>query len=133
MMRMIAMISVLLLAAAGCAPRTAEVEGEPAGAQGDVFADPAAFRGRTVRVEGVFQGHAAAECRFAPAARAVSLTRSDWLVRRGASCLYVTGGIPSGLDPFDAAAAGRPLDLHATVIADPEGRYLLQLRDVPPR
>jgi hypothetical protein len=123
---------VVPLALAGCAQRPATVEGEVPSGGADVFADPAAFQGRTVRVEGVLHGYRVAECRFAPAARAVSLTRSDWLVRRGAGCLYVTGGVPPGVNPMNPAAAGRALELQATVIADPDGRFLLRLVEARP-
>jgi hypothetical protein len=59
--------------------------------------------------------------------------RSDWLVRRGESCLYVTGSVPSGLDPFDTATIGRPVVLSAVVVADTEGRLLLRPAEAQPR
>jgi hypothetical protein len=126
-------VLAVLLQTAGCNSSAVPAGNLPAAAAGDVFTDPAAFRGRTVRVEGVFQGYNGRACRFASDARAVSLTRSDWLVRRGESCLYVTGSVPSGLDPFDTVTIGRPVVLSAVVVADTEGRLLLRPAEAQPR
>jgi hypothetical protein len=99
---------------------------DAAPAPGDVFSDPAAFRGRVVEVEGTYLGWSAAECRFAGSARGVSLTRSDWVLRGEEHCLYVTGGAPEGLDPAAGAAAEQRVRVRGRVIDDGAGRMLLQ-------
>lgn len=121
---------------AGCTQRPVNAEGQSTPgsttgsppAESDLFTDPAAHTGRTVRVEGTFQGYRTAECTFAPDARSIALTRSDWLVRRDSRCLYVTGDPPAGLDPIDPGAIGRRLELSARVIEGSDGKFLLELQ-----
>jgi hypothetical protein len=84
-----------------------------------VFTDPAAFAGRSLRIEAELLGYRRDECRFAPAARDTSLTRSDWLVRSGSYCLYVTGS------RFDPALGGQRGEVRARVVDDGNGKYLL--------
>jgi hypothetical protein len=145
------------LCSTGCTPRPVDVELEPASGSeappgpsttppeaseeandwssteaGDVFSDPTAYLGQTVEAEAMFQGYRTSDCRFASDARPVALTRSDWLVRRGTSCLYVTGDQPPGLDPLDPDAIGRRLELRVTVIDDGDGGLLLDLVEARP-
>jgi hypothetical protein len=131
----------LLLIPMGCAQRTMEPGEEqpssvPAASQpastANVFSSPAAYLGQTVEVAGVFGGYQVSDCRFAPGARSTSLTRSDWLLRGGAYCLYVTGGNPSGFDPT-YPGANRDLDVRAKVIDGGDGQAMLQLIDARPR
>ena len=109
------------LALAACAQPMA-VESANAGS---VFTNPAAYDGQTVRVEAVFQGYSAGDCQFAQGARTTSVTRSDWLVRQGEHCLYVTGGRPPSIDP---SAVGKRIDLGARVI-EHEGAFLLRMTE----
>jgi hypothetical protein len=95
-----------------------------------VFADPAAYRGQTVTLDASFQGYLVDACRFAPGARSVSLSRSDWLVRQNGNCLYVTGDPPTRLDPVDPGSIGRRVELRATVIDDGSQNFLLQALEV---
>jgi len=123
----------------GCAQRTMEPGQEqpssvPSASQPvstNVFTSPAAYLGQTVEVSGMFQGYQVGDCLFAPGARSTSLTRSDWLVRNGAHCLYVTGSNPSGFDPT-YPGANRSLELRAKVIDGGDGQAVLQLVDARP-
>ena len=133
-MRILFAVFALALGTVTCSPQLAD---SPASAEvvtndNAVFVDPSPFNGRTVQVEAVFQGYRVGECRFAPAARSTSLTRSDWLVRRDANCLYVTGERPASLDPVDPSTFGKHLDLRARVIEDDAGKLLLQAIEVRP-
>jgi hypothetical protein len=81
--------------------------------------------GRTVEVRGRFQGWMASDCYFPEPARTTPITRSDWLVRTGASCLYVTGGMPSGLSPANPGDIGRSIAVSTTVLRDSDGKLYL--------
>jgi len=130
----------LAFGAAACTQRPVDVDGQPtagpagsaAAVDADVFSKPEAYVGQAVRLEALFQGYRIDQCHFAPAARSVALTRSDWLVRHEAMCLYVTGGIPAGLDPVDPGATGRQLELRARVIEDGDGKFVLKLLEARP-
>ena len=136
-----ALALAILLFPTNCAQNTMEPGEEqpasvPAASQpastANVFENPAAFLGRTVEVSGTFGGYQTTGCSFAPGARATSLTRSDWVVRSGANCLYVTGGSPTGFDPSYPGPTVELL-LHAKVIQAGDGEALLQLVDAAPR
>ena len=125
-MRLLGMLFAVVLSAA-CAPQPVEMDGPPPAAAnpdaGSIFTDPSAFDGQTVELEAAFQGYRVDDCRFAPTARPVSLTRSDWLIRRDAHCLYVTGGrMPLSLD-----RVGQTLHLKVQVTRDEEGKFLLRM------
>jgi hypothetical protein len=95
----------------------------------DIARDPARFAGETVTLEGVYQGFNVSACRFPDGARTNGLTRSDWLLRSGEDCLYVTGGAPPGIDPIDPSAVGRTVRLSAIVRQGDGGSLFLQFRD----
>lgn len=81
--------------------------------------------GQTVRIRGVFQGFRVEGCAFPECMASASLTRSDWLLRTGGACGYVTGGVPEGIDPMDPAFAGRPVELDARVSMEGDGKLRL--------
>lgn len=128
-------IFVLLILAAGCAQQPVAVESQPGTttAGGDVFSNPASYAGQTVNVDGLFQGYRNDQCRFASTARTVGLTRGDWLVRRESNCLYVTGGMPEGLEAIDPSSIGRRIELTAQVIDGGDGKFLLKQVSARPR
>ena len=105
--------------------------GPPQGpvAVADIARDPPRFVGETVRLEGVYQGFNVSACRFPDGARTTGLTRSDWLLRTGEDCLYVTGGAPPGIDPIDPSTVGRTVRVSA-IVRQGEGRSLfLEFKD----
>ena len=92
----------------------------------DICEAPGRYADRLVKLKGVFQGYRVADCRFPSAATPEGLTRSDWLFRTGDDCLYVTGGLPSGIDRIDPASLGRRLELTARVARNEAGGVYLR-------
>src|SRR5262245_8242821 len=95
----------------------------------DIARNADRFVGHAVTLEGVYQGFNVSACRFPDGARTTGLTRSDWLLRTGQDCLYVTGGAPPGVDPIDPGAVGRSVRLSAIVREGDGGSLYLQYRD----
>lgn len=145
-MKKLTTIATLLLAllppATACTPRAADADPareEPGQAQkasaktkpakvasiADLCKDPALFADREVTVKGLFQGFQVAECRFPEAASPAGRARGDWLFRTGGDCLYVTGGVPEGIDPIDSGLVGRGLVLTARVSRNEAGKLFL--------
>ena len=144
-----ALAAALLLWTAGCATEGAGVDAqEPALGAGlaqaaaetaqtspskpatpDIDAicrEPDAHAGKALRLQGRFQGFKVAKCAFPEGARTAGLTRGDWLFRTGKDCLYVTGGVPSGVDTIDPSFHGRRLELRAEVARDGDGKIYLK-------
>lgn len=80
----------------------------------DIAAAPDAFVGKTVVLEGTFQGYSGVEC-FYNEKFSAQVTRSDWVFRSDSLCMYVTGGIPTGYNPMDAKDKGRKIVLSCLV------------------
>lgn len=93
--------------------------------------EPERYAGQSITLEGVFTGWRATDCRF-PVAASPALTRSDWLLKTGEVCLYVTGGIPADLEPMDPEDLGRRLELKADVLQTDEGKVYLKYLDGRP-
>lgn len=88
---------------------------------------PATLReGQVVRLEGSFQGWKALECSFPEDAAPNGKTRSDWLIRVGPSCYYVTGGSPDGLEAYNPEHIGIRISLEARPIRNEKGKLLLE-------
>jgi hypothetical protein len=83
---------------------------------------------REIEMEGVFIGYKQGDAKFPEAARTASITRSDWLMRTGSDCLYVTGGAPKGADPLDAATIGRKVRITAKLANDGKGKLYLKFK-----
>lgn len=82
--------------------------------------------GQVVRLEGAFQGWQSLECSFSDKAASRGKTRSDWIIRLGSNCYYVTGGLPAGLDAFNPDDIGKRIFLEARPVRNEEGKILLQ-------
>lgn len=91
----------------------------------DLCEDPARYVGRIVELEGVFQGWRISGCRLLPSA-SQTITRSDWLIRTGEDCIYVTGGKPDGLDPINTSHIGRWIKLKAKVMQTHDRKVYLE-------
>ena len=87
-----------------------------------------ADEGQVVWLEGTFQGWQVSGCRFPEGAVSKGRTRSDWLIRLGSDCYYVTGGFPAGLDAFDPAHIGVRISLEARPLRDEGGKLYLEYR-----
>lgn len=116
---------LLFLGTCGVAPSQPTREKLGPRTVADICEEPAGYPGQVVTLQGVFQGFSADECRF-PASASPTITRSDWLIRTGADCLFVTGGIPAGLDPFNPDDLGRRMELEATVERKADGKIYLR-------
>ncbi len=122
-----ALATLLIVACSAANSNGGQAQGPVAIA--DLARDPARYVGETVTLEGVYQGFDVSACSFPDGARTSGLTRGDWLVRTGGDCMYVTGGVPPGVDPIDPGVVGRAVRVSATV-RESDGRSLfLQYRD----
>lgn len=90
--------------------------------------DLSSREGQVVWLEGTFQGWQVSGCRFPEGAASKGRTRSDWLIRLGLDCYYVTGGFPAGLDAFDPAHIGVRISLEARPLRDEGGKLYLEYR-----
>ena len=90
--------------------------------------DLSSHEGQVVWLEGTFQGWEVSGCRFPEGAASKGRTRSDWLIRLGSDCYYVTGGFPAGLDAFDPAHIGVRISLEARPLRDEGGKLYLEYR-----
>jgi hypothetical protein len=93
-----------------------------------IAAEPARYIGRVVTLPGVFLGWQAGECRFPANIASRPRTRSDWLIRTGADCLYVTAGKPPGLDPTNPDHIGRRVVLESREMQAEGGGLYLEYR-----
>jgi hypothetical protein len=107
-----------------------------AGSREDAIAGVAALCGRTERppdavvtVAGLYHGFRVEGCAFPACVARASLTRSDWLLRTGGDCVYVTGGAPQGVDPFDPSFSGRRIEIRSHVVKDGDGKLRLHYLD----
>jgi len=60
----------------------------------DIISDPEIYEGKTVILNGEYRGW---ESGYGTA----PVTRSDWVLKDATGAIYVTGLVPSGLDPVD--------------------------------
>jgi hypothetical protein len=87
---------------------------------GDIRANPGAYEGKVVAIEGKYQGWKAG---FG----SPPVTRSDWLVQDATGWLYVTGK-PAGLDPL--GDVGRPIKVIGLVSITKDGEPYLYAHEV---
>ena len=92
----------------------------------DLCAEPARYLDQAVTMTGVYNGFRVADCRFPEGARSTAISRSDWLFRTGGDCLYVTGGVPAGIELVDPGSIGRRLKLTARVSRSEAGEIFLR-------
>jgi hypothetical protein len=118
----------LLWKAAGVMPPERDPKQTGPKTVADLCEEPARYAGRIVVLEGVFQGWRIAGCRLLTPA-SPTITRSDWLIRTGEDCLYVTGGKPDGLDPINPSHIGRLVKLKAKVMQTHDRKVYLEYID----
>jgi hypothetical protein len=88
---------------------------------GKIKADPASYEGKTVTVEGFYQG-------WQGGYGSPPVTRSDWLVGDATGWLYVTGKPAGNLDPLDDI--GRQLTVTGQIELTPDGEPYLVAEEV---
>ena len=86
----------------------------------EILAHPDSFKDRQVEVIGYFRGWDLLK----EAPGAPPLTRSDWVIADDSGAIYVTGGVPQGLDPSSLADTNKIIRLLATVHQNQAGAYL---------
>ena len=97
----------------------------------DVYEHRESLRDSVITLHGAYMGWNGSECVF-PAYAALQATRSDWILKIGETCLYVTGGSPPGLSAMEETPAGQRVSLEVRVRVNPGGRILLEyVRTVP--
>ncbi len=94
----------------------------------DICAESERYVGRVVTLQGLFQGWQVVQCQFPGGAANIPRTRSDWLIRTGADCLYVTGGIPEDYDPMKLENLGHRIELEAEVMRGEDRKIYLAYR-----
>lgn len=94
----------------------------------EICAESDRYTGRVVTLQGLFQGWQVIKCQFPRGAASTPQTRSDWLIRTGADCIYVTGGMPEDLSPMKPESPGSRIELKAEVKKGKDGRIYLVYR-----
>ena len=124
---------ILLLGACGVGLPQSQTTQEQIGPRTvtDICKEPERYAGQIITLDGVFQGWRADECRF-PTSANPAITRSDWLIRTGTDCLYVTGGILAGFDSMNPDDVGRRMELKAIVMLSKNGKVYLKYLDGQP-
>jgi hypothetical protein len=112
---LLALLAILLITA--CPPTTPPSEV----AIGEVRAASALYEGKTVTIEGVYQG-------WQGGYGSPPVTRSDWLVEDNTGWLYVTGKPAGDLDPL--GDIGRPVKITGQVELTEEGEPYLVAEEV---
>lgn len=78
----------------------------------DVYRLGKATQGQNLKVQGTFHG-------WAGCAASSQKTRSDWMVKEGEACIYVSGALPQGIvAPPATASNGMPVFIEGTVQFD---------------
>jgi len=89
---------------------------------GKITADPSAFEGKKIVLEGRFRGWNG-KCESSR-----PLTRSDWILEDETGCIYVTGKVQSSLSPM--APKGERISVSGTVKTGPSGKPLVRAEAV---
>jgi hypothetical protein len=118
-------LSVLYLGACGAQDKPATPFKEEDLMIAEICAESERYVGRVVTLRGLFQDWRVAECQFPEGAANYPRTRSDWLIRTGDDCVYVTGGMPKDFDPMKPENLGRRIELEAEVMQDEDGKVYL--------
>ena len=95
----------------------------------EICAESERYVGRVVTLRGFFQDWQVTECQFPEGAANYPRTRSDWLIRTGDDCVYVTGGMPGDFDPMKPENLGLRIELEAEVMRGENGRIYLAHRN----
>ena len=95
----------------------------------EICAESERYVGCVVTLRGLFQNWQVAGCHFPEGAANYPRTRSDWLIRTGDDCIYVTGGMPKDLDPMKPENLGLCIELEAEVIQGEDGKVYLAYRN----
>lgn len=66
---------------------------------GDILLNPAVYSGREITITGEYRG-------WEPGYGTPPVTRSDWVLKDDTGGIYVSGILPSGLDPVDDRGTG---------------------------
>ena len=96
----------------------------------DVYEQRDALRDSVITLSGLFMGWRGTDCVFPESA--ARQKGSDWILRVGDTCLYVTGGSPPGLSAMEESSTGQRISLQARVRVTSEGRILLEYVDSTP-
>jgi hypothetical protein len=80
-----------------------------------ICSEPKQYLGHVIIIRGFFMGWQVAKCKFCEHAATEPLTRFDWLIQTEDYCVFVTGGMPKGLDPLNPASAGRLVEIEAEI------------------
>ena len=123
-----ALLSLAALNGPGC--QTPQPSRSPVTLE-DVYEQRDALRDSVITLSGLFMGWRGTGCVF-PEYAARQEKRSDWILRIGDSCLYVTGGSPPGLSAMEESSTGQRISLQARVRVTSEGRILLEYVDSTP-
>lgn len=121
-------LSVQYLGACGVQDKPASPVKEEDLMIAEICAESERYVGQVVTLRGRFQGWQAAECQFPEGAANQPRTRSDWLIRTGDDCVYVTGGMPKDFDSVKPENVGRRIELEAEVMQGEDGRVYLAYR-----
>lgn len=95
----------------------------------EMCAESERYAGHVVTLRGFFQGWQVIQCQFPRGAANIPRTRSDWLVRTGVDCVYVTGGIPEDFDPMKLENLGSRIELEAEVVRGEDRKIYLLYRN----
>ena len=95
----------------------------------DICAESERYVGNVVTLQGLFQGWKVVQCQFLEGIANTPRTRSDWLIRTGDDCVYVTGGMPEDFDPMNLENIGLRIELEAKVMQDEDKKIYLAFRN----
>lgn len=122
-MKKLASLTFLIIFVAGtasCSPTNSNPDGIQQGIEiGTILKNPDRFKDRRLVVSGEFKGWKGT-CFSAP-----PVSRSDWMLQDGKDCIYVTGTIPTNMDPVNPH--GEKVEINVTVGVDANGKaYLIK-------
>lgn len=93
-----------------------------------VLAEPLVWQNKVVTIEGKFSGWNG-QCKGAP-----PVSKSDWMLEDGNSCIYVNGRLPAGFSSLPpGTGTGRILVVQGVVRIDAKGLTYIENADVEAR
>ncbi|WP_088889141.1 hypothetical protein [Leptolyngbya ohadii] len=95
----------------------------------DISAGATHYIGQVITLRGQFQDWQIAQCEFPEQIASHPRTRSDWLIRTGNECAYVTQGRPQDLSPMNPEDLGHGIELEAEIIQGEDGKIYLAYRN----
>ncbi len=72
----------------------------------DICENPSLYDGVKISNVIIVKGWSVKDCIFHDNAITKTLNRSDWIASEGGYCLYVTGGLPKGINLFELPKDG---------------------------